>query len=139
MLDLNVTLVFQLANFFIAVYVLNILLIRPIRAIIKKRNGILEGMEEEAGSFEYQASERLTNYEAELTRARQDAGLQREEGRAAGVTEQQQIVGEAQKGARDILTETRAALEAQAAATLAELRGKVDGLSARLADRLLKG
>ena len=104
-----------------------------------KRNGILEGMEEEAGSFEYQASERLTNYEAELTRARQDAGLQREEGRAAGVTEQQQIVGEAQKGARDILTETRAALEAQAAATLAELRGKVDGLSARLADRLLKG
>lgn len=111
MLDLNVTLVFQLANFFIAVYVLNILLIRPIRAIIKKRNGILEGMEEEAGSFEYQASERLTNYEAELTRARQDAGLQREEGRAAGVTEQQQIVGEAQKGARDILTETRAALE----------------------------
>ena len=27
MLDLNVTLVFQLANFFIAVYVLNILLI----------------------------------------------------------------------------------------------------------------
>ena len=55
------------------------------------------------------------------------------------MTEQQQIVGEAQKGARDILTETRAALEAQAAATLAELRGKVDGLSARLADRLLKG
>jgi F-type H+-transporting ATPase subunit b len=139
MLDLNITLLFQLANFFIAVYVLNILLIRPIRAIIKKRNGILEGMEEDAGSFEYQASERLANYEAELTRARQDAGAKREEGREAGAAEQQQIVGAAQKSARDILAETRAALEAQAAATLADLRGQVGGLSTRLADRLLKG
>ena len=41
MLDLNVTLLFQLANFFIAIYVLNILLIRPIREIIKKRNGVM--------------------------------------------------------------------------------------------------
>ena len=31
MLDLNITLVFQLVNFFIAIFVLNILLIRPIR------------------------------------------------------------------------------------------------------------
>ena len=84
MLDLNVTLLFQLANFFIAIFVLNILLIRPIREIIKKRNGVMDDMAEEAGSFEYQAADRLTNYEAELARARQDAGSNREEGRAAG-------------------------------------------------------
>ena len=36
MLDLNITLVFQLVNFFIALYVLNLLLIRPIREIIRK-------------------------------------------------------------------------------------------------------
>ena len=71
MLDLNVTLLFQLANFFIAIYVLNILLIRPIREIIKKRNGVMDDMAEEAGSFEYQAAERPTNYEAELAREAQ--------------------------------------------------------------------
>ena len=114
MLDLNVTLLFQLANFFIAIYVLNILLIRPIREIIKKRNGVMDDMAEEAGSFEYQAGERLTNYEAELARARQDAGSNREAGRAAGVAEQQKLVGEAQQSARDILAETRASLQAQA-------------------------
>ena len=103
MLDLNVTLLFQLANFFIAIYVLNILLIRPIREIIKKRNGVMDDMAEEAGSFEYQAGERLTNYEAELARARQDAGSNREAGRAAGVAEQQKLVGEAQQSARDVL------------------------------------
>lgn len=60
MLDLNVTMIFQLVNFLVAIYVLNILLIRPIRDIIKKRNGIMDGMAEEAESFEYQAAERLT-------------------------------------------------------------------------------
>ena len=37
MLDLNITLLFQLVNFFIALYVLNLLLIRPIRAIMNAR------------------------------------------------------------------------------------------------------
>ena len=139
MLDLNITMIFQLVNFLVAIYVLNILLIRPIRDIIKKRNGIMDGMAEEAESFEYQAAERLANYEAELARARQDAGLTREEGRAAGTVEQQVLVGEAQKSARDILAETRESLRAQAAKTLDELRNQVSDFSARLATMLLKG
>ena len=139
MLDLNITMIFQLVNFLVAIYVLNILLIRPIRDIIKKRNGIMDGMAEEAEFFEYQAAERLANYEAELARARQDAGLTREEGRAAGTVEQQALVGEAQKSARDILAETRESLRAQAAKTLDELRNQVSDFSARLATKLLKG
>ena len=138
MLDLNVTLIFQLVNFLVAIYVLNILLIRPIRDIIKKRNGIMDGMAEEAESFEYQAAERLTNYEAELARARQDAGLTREEGRAEGMVEQQKLVGDAQKSARDILAETRESLQAQAAKTLDELRSQVSDFSTRLAAKLIK-
>ena len=139
MLDLNITLVFQLVNFFIAIFVLNILLIRPIREIIKKRNSVMDNLAGEADSFESQAAERLANYEAELARARQDAGLTREEGRNAGLTEQQGIVGTAQKSARDILADTRRSLRGQAEATLSELRNQVSDFSARLADRLIKG
>ncbi len=139
MLDLNITLVFQLVNFFIAIFGLNILLIRPIREIIKKRNGVMDNLAGEADSFESQAAERLANYEAELARARQDAGLTREEGRNAGLTEQQGIVGTAQKSARDILADTRRSLRGQAEATLSELRNQVSDFSARLADRLIKG
>ncbi len=138
MLDLNITLLFQLVNFFIAIFVLNILLIRPISDIIKKRNGIMDNLAGEADNFESQAAERLANYEAELARARQDAGLAREEGRNAGLTEQQGIVGEAQKSARDILAETRRSLREQAEATLSELRNQVSEYSSRLADRLIR-
>ena len=80
MLDLNITLVFQLVNFFIALYVLNLLLIRPIREIIRKRKAVMDDMSGESESYEYQAEQRLSDYDSQLTRARQDAGQNREKG-----------------------------------------------------------
>ena len=88
MLDLNITLVFQLVNFFIALYVLNLLLIRPIREIIRKRKAVMDDMSGESESYEYQAEQRLSDYDNQLTRARQDAGQNREKAREAGAAEQ---------------------------------------------------
>ncbi|RRD71804.1 MULTISPECIES: ATP synthase F0 subunit B [unclassified Desulfovibrio] len=139
MLDINITFFFQLANFLIAVYILNILLIRPVRKIIKERKGVMNGMAEEAGSFEYQAEERLNNYEASLAGARQNAGLAREQGRALGAQEQQKLAGEAQQQARDILEKTRVSMQEQAKKALADLRGQTGAFSDSLARRLLKG
>ena len=137
MLDLNITLLFQLANFFIALIVLNILLIRPVREIIKKRNGLMDDMAAEADAFTAEATEKLNHYEAELARARQEAGLTREEGRQSGLSEQQNIVGEAQQSARQLLAENRSALRGQAEAALNELRNGISDFSAKVGDRLL--
>ena len=137
MLDLNITLLFQLANFFIALIVLNILLIRPVREIIKKRNGLMDDMAAEADAFTAEATEKLNHYEAELARARQEAGLTREEGRQSGLSEQQNIVGEAQQSARQLLAENRTALRGQAEAALNELRNGISDFSAKVGDRLL--
>ena len=52
MLDRNITLVFQLVNFFIALYVLNLLLIRPIREIIRKRKAVMDDMSGESESYD---------------------------------------------------------------------------------------
>lgn len=139
MLDLNITLLFQLVNFFIAIFVLKILLINPIREIIKKRNSVMDGLSGEAEDFESQAAQRLDNYEAELARARQAAGQARVASREAGQAEQLVIVGDAQAKAREILDGTRRKLRDEANATLAELRTKVDGLADMLANRLVKG
>lgn len=137
MLDLNITILFQLANFLIALVVLNILLIRPVREIIRKRNGIMDDMAAEADSFNTEAAEKLNAYEAELARARQEAGLTREESRQSGLSEQQNIVGEAQQSARQLLAENRMALRGQAEAALNELRNGISDFSARLGNRLL--
>jgi len=136
MLDLNITLVFQLVNFFIALYVLNLLLIRPIREIIRKRKAVMDDISE---SYEYQAEQRLSDYDNQLTRARQDAGQNREKAREAGAAEQASLVAEAQKRAQEIIAETRRNLQAEADASLKELRGQVATLSGQLAERVLRG
>ncbi|MDR2850912.1 MAG: ATP synthase F0 subunit B [Desulfovibrio sp.] len=139
MLELNITLFFQLANFFIAIFILNLILIRPIRDIIKQRNGVIDKMTGEADTFEQQAASRLANYETELVRARQNAGNTRNLGRKTGVLEQQNIVGAAQQNARAIVDDARGAVRNEAESTLKTLRKQVAGLSAGLADRLIKG
>ena len=139
MLDLNITMLFQLANFLITLFVLNLLLIRPIRKIIRDRKALMDNLSGEAESFETKAKDRLENYEAELTKARQDATVNREDGRQAGQKEQQALIAEAQKDAQKILGEARAKLTAEAEASLVELRSKVGNLSQQLVARVLNG
>ncbi|MDR2799833.1 MAG: ATP synthase F0 subunit B [Desulfovibrio sp.] len=139
MLDLNITLFIQLVNFFIAVFVLNLLLIRPIRGIIKKRKGIIGELSGEADNFEAEASRRLVSYEEELMKARQGAALARKDGHAAGVAEQQNIVEKAQESARDIIDGARRSVQAEAESALKELRARTEAVSASLAERLLLG
>lgn len=137
MLDLNITLVFQLINFFIALFLLNWLLIRPVREIIKKRNGIMDGLASEADKFHEEAVARLKAYEAELAKARQQAGANREEGRNEGLAELEAIVGKAQQSARQLLEENRATLQNQADQALAELRDGIDDFSTLLGKKLM--
>lgn len=137
MLDLNITMLFQLVNFFIALYVLNILLIQPIRSIILERKAKMDDLAGEAEAFDREAAERLAAYQAELTRARQDANATREQARAAALSEQQNIVGTAAKDAQAHLAEAQAAIKAEADAARAALRKQVKGLADKLAARVL--
>ncbi|MBR4741539.1 MAG: ATP synthase F0 subunit B [Desulfovibrio sp.] len=139
MLDLNITLLFQLVNFFIALFLLNVLLIKPIRAVLKKRAQIVTDMTGEAEGFESKAEQSLSDYEKALQKARQDAGIARQQGREDGVAEQQAMITSAQNQAHSILDDARRALQKEADATLATLRAQTETLSKMLADRLIKG
>ena len=96
MLDLNITLVFQLVNFFIALYVLNLLLIRPIREIIRKRKAVMDDMSGESESYEYQAE-----------------------------SVKQAVVEEAKRQAEQIVQQARRTAENEGRAMLAEVRAAI--------------
>lgn len=137
MLDLNITLIFQFINFIIALFFLNILLIRPIREIIRKRNGMMDDMANEADKFHSEAVARLKAYETQLAEARKQAGQNREEGKNAGLAELQAIVGKAQQSARQMLEENRKSLQHQADEALSQLRDGIDDFSTKLGNKLI--
>ena len=137
MLDLNLTFIFQLVNFFIAIYFLNILLIRPIRQIIRKRNDLLEEMAGEADKYHSETVAKLEAYEAELARARKEAGQSRDEEKNAALAELRSLVGSAQESAKDLLEKNRAVIQGQAEEALSQLRDGIDEFSTRLGDKLV--
>lgn len=137
MLDLNITLVFQFINFLVAIFFLNLLLIRPVRDIIRKRNRLMDRLASEADGYDSETRARIEAYEAELAKARQQAGLNRESGKSAGLEELQKIVGNARENARQLLEENRAAIQGQAEEALNELRNGIDDFSTRLGKKLI--
>ncbi len=137
MLDLNITMLIQMVNFFIALYVLNVLLIRPIRAILQERRAKVDGLVDAADGFEREAQERLDAYQAELSRARQEGSALRDAARSEGVKQQQEIVSAAGRTAQAELAKAQEAFRAEADATLTELKKQVSGLADKLATRVM--
>lgn len=137
MLDLNITILFQMVNFFIALYVLNILLIRPVRTMLRERRALMDNMAGETDAFEREATARLEGYEAELAHARHEAGLTREQARNAGLAAQQQTVQEATRKAQSLLVEAQATIIREAEATLTALQTKVKDLAGKLSNKLI--
>ena len=137
MLDLNITMLIQMVNFFIALYVLNMLLIKPIRAILQERRDKVDGLVGDAEAFEREATERLEAYQAELSRARHEGAVLRDAARNEGVKKQQEIVSEAGRKAQAELAKAHEAFRAEASATLAELKQQVSGLAEKLAVRVM--
>ncbi len=137
MLDLNITVLIQMVNFFIALYVLNALLIKPIRAILQERRAKMDDLSGTADAFLREAKERLDDYEAKLAKARQEGAVLRENARVEGATKQQEIVADAGRLAQAELAKANEKFKAEATATLSELKKEVSGLADKLATRVM--
>ncbi|MEG2173256.1 MAG: ATP synthase F0 subunit B [Desulfovibrionaceae bacterium] len=137
MLDLNITILFQLVNFLIAVYVLNILLVRPIRAILQERKNTMDNLQGEADAFTREARERMSTYQAALSKARHEATLARDAARAEGLTEQQSIVADAGLKAQAHISKAQDAIKQEADEALASLQKQVKILAGKVATQVL--
>lgn len=138
MVDLNITLLIQIVNFTIALIVLNYLLIRPIRAILRQRRELVNGLVSEAGKFNKEAASRIKKYEAELDAARTLAAEQREAIKLQGIESEQSILEGAQNEAQNFLQKSRKEVEQEAAAAMDALRGQVNAMAGKVVARVLE-
>lgn len=137
MVDLNITLLIQIVNFIFALIVLNYLLIRPIRTILKQRRDLVDGLVAEAGKFNEESSKRLKTYEAELDAARVLAVEQREAVKQQGLESELTILEGAQNEAQSFLQKNRKEVEQEAASAMNALRGQVNALAGKVVARVL--
>ncbi len=73
MVSIDGTLWIQLANFLILMFVLNIVLFKPILRVIERRKKHLQDLDEEVKSLDQSVEEKMANYEEKLRQARLEA------------------------------------------------------------------
>ena len=125
MVDLNITLWIQLANFLVTLVVLNYLLISPIRKIIRKRKDNVEGLIGEIEAFTAEKQQLLDEYESDLRKAREAAAIYRKDGKVMGELERARIFDAASKDAQSEVRTTQAAVRADAGVTRRALQAKM--------------
>lgn len=136
-IDLDITLLIQAANFLIAMLILNFVLIKPIRTILRQRREVMNGLLKESETFNNMADSRLNNYEAELDAARTKANAQKEQIRQQGVETEQSILGAAQQEAQSLLQKSRKEVSQSVESSMHVLRGQVGDMAGRAVSRIL--
>ncbi|MDY0275931.1 MAG: ATP synthase F0 subunit B [Desulfomicrobium sp.] len=137
MIDLDYTFFIQLVNFLITLTVLNLILYRPIRGIIKKR---AEVMSEKLGSIEEfaaEAEEKLTNYQQALSGARSEAQQLRMSLKEEGMSEETTVLSKAGTEAAEKISVARQEIDSQKQTALTSLHGAVAGYAKEVANKVL--
>jgi F-type H+-transporting ATPase subunit b len=137
MIDLNATFFVQLVNFVLILILLNVILIGPIRKMLKKRAEFVASQMEGIESFTTSADTKLKDYELALDAARAAATAGRMAMKAEGQAMEKELLEAAGAEAATKLQAARAEISAQSAAAKKALEGKVSGLASKAVAKVL--
>lgn len=115
MITIDITLIIQVVNMIVLMFLLNGILYKPIRNVLKERSGKMLGMQEEISKFEKNARLRQDEVDAKMAKASGKAKAALDSARA-----------EAQVAGDEKLAAIKAEAEAVKDAKLTELKAEID-------------
>ncbi len=137
MIELNISFFVQLINFFLVLLLLNLILYKPIRGMLKKRAEIMSQKVEDVEAFNVRADDKLKSYEQELEKARMQAQEIRQSKKEEGFSTEKDIVQSASQEATSILQSAREKAKTEKESALTALKKQVDKFAGRAAEKIL--
>ena len=137
MIDINNTLLWQLANFIVLMVVLHFILFRPVRAVMQERAREISGAFSEAKTSQDAAQGILERYNALLAESKQKATLTYNAIYQQGLDAQRDMVSAERAKASEMLDKARAEISAATTAARADLRKEAERLSQDITAKLL--
>lgn len=137
MIDVNISMLIQLINFFIVLAVLNAILYRPIRAVIKKRAQRMSAQLRDVENFTSQAQEKMAAYTSALAAAQQQGVEIRSKLKADGYQEEATLLDGANKSAAQELKAAREDAASQVRAGKKTLTSRVDGYARQVSEKVV--
>lgn len=137
MIELNWTIWIQFANFFVLLAVLNVILYKPLREVMKRREETVSGGHDRARELEGQINEKMSRYQEQLQEARARGNEERATLRKAALQEEGTILGAAQEEASRHLQGIKGQVAAEAETAREALKAETDALASQIASRVL--
>jgi F-type H+-transporting ATPase subunit b len=137
MLELNSWFFVLAANFLVLIYILNIILFKPLLKTFMEREEAISGSIEKARDMELKREESIESLRKELSRASGEAKEKIETFKAEGMASQKAALEKARAEAGKIIEDARAKLREEAARARAELRENVERFSEEIVNKLV--
>ncbi len=137
MIDVDWTLFMQIANFLILVFLLNMVLFRPIRGILKERQGILSGLQSDITSFTATEQGVRQDIQSELLSARKSGINKRDMIKQEGSAVDAGLMEKAKAEVDDEMARMAAKIKSDVAAARDALKPQAESFALDLATKIL--
>ncbi len=127
----------QIANFLVLLFVLNLVLYKPIRNILKQRKEKFEGLEESVSTTGRQAEEQNQAFIDGIREARAKGQKEKEALVQAASDEENEIVAKINAKAKDELAEVKAKIIKDTDAVRGVLEKEIDTFADTIAQKIL--
>jgi F-type H+-transporting ATPase subunit b len=137
MIDLNYTLLIQIINFLVLIFVLNLLLYKPILKIMGRRQETISASEEEVKNLNETIEARMAEYEAKIRDAKVSAMGQRNEILQQGTAVGKEMMDGAKKEIAGMMDDFQQKLNAEMEKAKSILHNQSKLISKEIAEKVL--
>lgn len=137
MISIDWTIFLQFVNFIVLMVVLNAILYRPLRNMLKHRKETIDGSHERANELESQIDEKMARYEEKLQDAKLKGNQEKSQLRQAAASEEATLIGQARDEATQRLQVVKDRVAGEADAASKKLQAGAESLAAEIATKIL--
>jgi F-type H+-transporting ATPase subunit b len=137
MIDIDITLLWQIANFIVLLVALNFILFKPIRQVMQEREQGISSAFGDAKSAQERMQNILEQYNASLAEAKQKAVTTYNAMYQQGLDAQRDMIAAERAKAGEMLDKARGEIAALSTAARADLKNESERLSQDITAKLL--
>jgi F-type H+-transporting ATPase subunit b len=135
--DVDLSFVVQTVLFIALTLVLKPLLFDPMLKLFEEREKRIDGAKVQARKIDEKSATALAEYEAQMARARAQAGTERDKIRSEALKREQEILGAVRASTARVLDDGKRAAQAEAQEVRATLKTEAVAMARELAGRVL--
>lgn len=137
MLNIDGTVILQIANFLVLLVVMNIILYKPIRGILAKRDEEMASRQKMIDDYQGRVNDNEEAIESGMVSARKEGYQEKESLKVLGQEEEKGVLQEAGAAVERKLTAAKQEIETKITAARETLESEISGFSNELAEKIL--